>query len=80
MSETNDKYINERIANDVEQMQIRLAKSVSDRAIFGFVEPLSSSCVLSITTILNHALDNSILYSTRQFQTLLTLYNKIING
>lgn len=80
MSKVNDKFIAKSMYDNVEQMQISLANMAAKRANLGFTEPLSSSCVLSIICLLNHALENRILYSTEQYDSLLTLYNKVIHG
>lgn len=80
MSKANDKFVVKGMYDNVEQMQISLANMVAKRANLGFTEPLSSSCILSIVCLLNHALENRILYSTEQYESLLTLYNKIIHG
>ena len=80
MSKANDEFVYKHVAEDIEEIQIQLANRVASRANLGFSERSSDSCVLSITSMLIHALDNWILYSTDEQKSLLALYNKICNG
>ena len=79
MENNNEEFYVNNISSSVEQMQIALSNKVASRALLGFAGNDSSTCKLSVISMLIHAFDNWILYSEDVKKSLLNLYNTVIN-
>lgn len=79
MENVNEEFYVDNISMSIEEMQIALSNKVASHALLGFASDNSSTCKLSIVSMLIHAFDNWILYSKDVKESLLNLYNKIIN-
>lgn len=81
MNNTNNEnkdFIANRISNNIINLQSSLIERVIKQADFGFVSAPNFPCLLAVSCLLEHALDNVILYSNSQFSNILNLYNKVI--
>lgn len=81
MNNTNNEnkdFIANRISNNIINMQSSIVERVVNQADFGFLPSSNFPCLLSIMCMLEHALDNVILYSDAQFSNITNLYNKIV--
>lgn len=81
MNNTNNKnkdFIANRLSNNIINLQSSLVERVIKQADFGFVSAPNFPCLLAVSCLLEHALDNVILYSNSQFSNILNLYNKVI--
>lgn len=81
MNNTNNEnkdFIANRLSNNIINLQSSLVERVIKQADFGFVSAPNFPCLLAISCLLEHALDNVILYSNAQFSNILNLYNKVI--
>lgn len=81
MNNTNNEnkdFIANRLSNNIINLQSSLVERVIKQADFGFVSAPNFSCLLAVSCLLEHALDNVILYSNSQFSNILNLYNKVI--
>lgn len=76
-TDTNKDFIVETLSDTILKMQVRLSEQAANLADFGFVDNTDYYCVLSIISLLEHALDNAILYNNNQWNNILLLYNKI---
>lgn len=74
---SNRNYISNDIAEVLDKMQIKLSEHVGNLADFGFISSSDTYCVLSIISLLNHAMDNAILFDRGQWNNIILLYNKI---
>ena len=73
----NKEFISNTLTDSLNEMQIRLSQHVGDLADFGFVSNENTYCVLSIISLLNHAMDNAILFDNTQWDNIILLYNKV---
>ena len=73
----NRKFISNTLTDTLNEMQIRTSQRVGNLADFGFISNENTYCVLSIISLLNHAMDNSILFDNAQWNNIILLYNKI---
>lgn len=81
MNNTNNEnkdFIANRLSNNIINLQSSLVERVIKQADFGFVSTSNFPCLLAVSCLLEHALDNVILYSNSQFSNILNLYNKVI--
>lgn len=74
---TNREFISSALTDTLNKMQIRLSQHVGDLADFGFVSNENTYCVLSIISLLNHAIDNAILFDNAKWDNIILLYNKV---
>ncbi len=77
MNDTNKEFITEELSNSILSKQINLTNRIANLADLGFINDANTDCELSIMVLLEHALDNVILYSKEQFDNILLLYNKV---
>lgn len=75
--DANREFISNTLTDTLNKMQIRLSQHVGDLADFGFVSNENTYCVLSIISLLNHAMDNTILFDNAQWDNIIFLYNKV---
>lgn len=75
--DANKEFISNNLTNTLNKMQIKLSQHVDDLANFGFVSNENTYCVLSIISLLNHAMDNAILFDNTQWDNIILLYNKV---
>lgn len=75
--DANREFISNNLTDTLNKMQIRLSQHVGDLADFGFVSNENTYCVLSIISLLNHAMDNTILFDNTQWDNIILLYNKV---
>lgn len=73
----NKEFISNTLIDTLNKMQINMSQRVSNLADFGFVSNENTYCVLSIISLLNHAMDNVILFDNTQWDNIILLYNKI---
>lgn len=73
----NKEFISNTLIDTLNKMQINMSQRVSNLANFGFVSNENTYCVLSIISLLNHAMDNVILFDNTQWDNIIFLYNKI---
>lgn len=78
MNKENNKFIAERLQDAIIQYQVDICNRITKQAVLGFVSPSNFQCLLAVSCLLEHALDNVILYSNSQFSNILNLYNKVI--
>lgn len=75
--DANREFISSTLTDTLNKMQIRLSQRTGDLADFGFVLNENTYCVLSIISLLNHAMDNAILFDNAQWDNIILLYNKV---
>lgn len=73
----NKEFISNTLIDTLNKMQINMSQRVGNLANFGFVSNENTYCVLSIISLLNHAMDNAILFDNAQWDNIILLYNKI---
>lgn len=76
----NDWYVNQEMYDNIQAMQIGLAEQICKMTDVGFTVTDESRCKLAHMTLLLHCLENPILFNKPQFDNLLLIYNKLING
>ena len=74
---TNKEFISNTLTDTLNEMQIRTSQRVGNLADFGFISNENTYCVLSIISLLNHAMDNAILFDNAQWNNIILLYNKV---
>lgn len=75
--DANREFISNTLTDTLNKMQIRLSQRVGNLANFGVVSNENTYCVLSIISLLNHAMDNAILFDNAQWDNIVLLYNKV---
>ena len=75
--DANREFISNTLTDTLNKMQIRLSQRAGDLADFGFVSNENNYYVLSIISLLNHAMDNAILFDNAQWNNIILLYNKV---
>ena len=73
----NKEFISNSLTDTLNEMQIKMSQRAGNLADFGFVSNENTYCVLSIISLLNHAMDNAILFDNAQWDNIILLYNKI---
>lgn len=77
-NKSNKDYITNQLSNNIINMQSGIIERAAKQADFGFLPSSNFPCLLSIMCMLEHALDNVILYSDAQFSNITNLYNKVV--
>lgn len=75
--DANKEFISNTLIDTLNKMQINMSQRVCNLANFGFVSNENTYCVLSIISLLNHAMDNAILFDNAQWDNIILLYNKV---
>lgn len=78
MNKENNKFVAERLQDAIVQYQVDICNRITKQAVLGFVSLSNFQCLLAVSRLLEHALNNVILYSNSQFSNILNLYNKVI--
>lgn len=73
----NKEFISNILTDTLNEIQIRMSQHVGNLADFGFVSNENTYCVLSIISLLNHAMDNVVLFDNAQWDNIILLYNKV---
>lgn len=77
MNDSNKQFIADVIGDNILKKQIAITNRVAKLADLGYINDSNIDCELSIMCLLEHALDNFILYSKEQFDNIILIYNKI---
>ena len=80
MNDSNRNFIADALSQIIEQTQISICEQFLKRLDLGFVTNDFDSCEQSIMAMIQNALDNAVLLSESEFDSLLNLYNNILNA
>ena len=75
--DANREFISNTLPDTLNEMQIKMSQLASNLADFGFISNENIYCVLSIISLLNHAMDNAILFDNTKWDNIILLYNKV---
>ena len=75
---SNIQFTADKVNSEIENYTITITNNIIESIKNGFVIN-NKYCSLSIMSLLQHSLDNFILFDKEQFNKILYIYNKIVN-